>query len=143
MDARKIIMNFTVSPSLEDIEILASNVVDHMPDELNGFIESVALVIEDFPDEALETELELEDPFDLVALFRSGKEISPGIEKKSANDDDVLMLFRRPILDLWCESGEDLSALLQQIIIEELARNFDFTEDEIEDMAQRHHGALL
>lgn len=143
MDARKIIMNFTVAPSLEDIEILAGSILEHMPDELHGYVDGLAIVVEDFPDETLEAELEIDDPFDLVALYRNGKEISPGIQKKSANDDDVLILFRRPLLDMWCENGEDLSTLIHQVMIEELARNFDFSEDEIEDMAQRHHQGML
>ena len=143
MDARKIIMNFTVSPSLEDIEIMTGNALDHLPDELDQYCSDISVVVEDFPDEALESELEIEDSFDLLALYRSGREISPGIEKKTANDDDVLMIFRRPLLDMWCDSGEDLNAVLHQVIIEELARNFDFSEDEIEDMARRHHQGML
>lgn len=143
MDSRKIIMNFTVSPSLEDLEVIACNAIDNIPDELAGFLDAVGVVVEEFPDETLENELELDDPFDLVALYRSGKEISPGIEKKSANDDDILMIFRRPLLDMWCDTGEDLAALVHQVIIEELARNFDFSDDEIEDMARRHHQGML
>lgn len=143
MDARKIIMNYTVAPSLEDLEVLASGIIDHLPDELSGFIETLAILVEDFPDESLEAELELENSFDLVALFRSGKEISPGIQKKSANDDDILMLFRRPLLDMWCESGDDLSMILHHVIVEELARNHDFSDDEIEEMTARHHQGML
>jgi predicted Zn-dependent protease with MMP-like domain len=143
MDSRKIIMNYTVAPTLEDIEILAGGILDNLPDELNGFVDAIAILVEDFPDEALEAELDLENAFDLLALFRSGKEISPGIEKKFANDDDILMLFRRPLLDMWCESGDDLSVLLHHIIVEELARNHDFSEDEIEEMASRHHQGVL
>tara|TARA_B100000780_G_scaffold277365_2_gene247880 strand:- start:427 stop:891 length:465 start_codon:yes stop_codon:yes gene_type:complete len=143
MDARKIIMNFTVPPSLEDIEIMTGNALDHLPDELDQYCVDISVVVEDFPDEALESELDIEDPFDLLALYRSGREISPGIEKKTANDDDVLMVFRRPLLDMWCDSGDDLGSVLHQIIIEELARNFDFSEDEIDEMTQRHHQGLL
>jgi len=143
MDARKIIMNFTVSPSLEDIEIMAGHALDNMPDELGEYCSEVSVVVEDFADELLENDLDLDDPFDLLALFRSGREISPGIEKKSANDDGVLMLFRRPILDMWCESGEDLNSVIHQVMIEELARNFDFSDEEIEEMSVRHHQGML
>jgi len=143
MDARKIIMNFTVSPSLEDIEVMAGNALDNMPDELHEYCSEVSIIVEDFADESLESELDLDDPFDLLALFRSGREISPGIEKKSANDDGVLILFRRPILDMWCESGDDINAVLHQVMIEELARNFDFSDDEIEEMSARHHQGML
>lgn len=136
-------MNFTVAPSLEDIEVMAGNALDNLPDELDSYCAEVSIVVEDFADEGLESELDLDDPFDLLALYRSSREISPGIEKKGANDDGVLILFRRPILDMWCESGEDLNAVLHQVMIEELARNFDFSDDEIEEMSVRHHQGML
>lgn len=82
MDARKIIMNFTVAPSLEDIEVMAGNALDNLPDELDSYCAEVSIVVEDFADEGLESELDLDDPFDLLALYRSSREISPGIEKK-------------------------------------------------------------
>ncbi|MBK7361802.1 MAG: metallopeptidase family protein [Micavibrio sp.] len=72
-----------------------------------------------------------------------GKEISPGVEKKTANDDDVLVIYRRPLLDMWCESCDDLLGLLRQVMIEELGRHFDFPDDEIEEMARRHYQGML
>ena len=88
-------------------------------------------------------ELDLDDPFDLLILYKSGKEISPGVVRKTANDDDVLILFRRPILDLWCESGEDLSLLVRTAMVEELGRHFEFSDDDIEEMSERHYQGML
>ena len=140
---QKIIMNFTVPPSPDDLEAIAQDVLANLPEELLEFCDGLALQIEDIADEALEDELDLDDPFELVALFRSGKQISPGVESKVANDDDILILFRRAILDMWCESGEDLTQVVRDVMIEELGSNFDFSEDEIEDMSKRHHQGLL
>lgn len=140
---QQIIMNYSVAPSLEDLEIMTGNVLENIPDELLEFIENLSVVIEDFPDELTEAELDLDDSFDLLALYKSGNEISPGIVKKMANDDDVLMLYRRPILDMWCETGDELFTVLRQVVIEELGRNFDFSEHEIEDMTKRHHQGML
>jgi predicted Zn-dependent protease with MMP-like domain len=143
MSSKRIIMNYTVPPSIDDVEVMASEVIETLPEELLEFCEGVALVVEDFPDEALEQELELDDPYDLMALYRSGREISPGVERKTANDDDVLLLFRRPILDMWCESGDDINGVIRQVLIEELGKNFDFSDDEIEEMAERHYQGML
>jgi len=143
MNQRQIIMNFTAPPSIDDIEALASNALQTLPEELTGLCDALAIRVEEVPDEALESELKLEDPYELIALFRSGKQISPGVESKTANDEDVLILFRRPFLDMWCETGEDLNILVRQILIEELGQNFDFSEDEIDEMSQRHHQGAL
>jgi predicted Zn-dependent protease with MMP-like domain len=135
MDRQQIIMNFTVPPSSDDLEAIAKDVLASLPDELAKHCEDLGLQIEDFPDEAVESEMELEDPYDLIALFRSGSQLSPGVKSKVANDDDVLVIYRRPLLDMWCESGDDLGALVRQVIIEELGQNFEFTDAEIEEMA--------
>ena len=140
---QQIIMNYSVPPGTEEIEVMAGTVLDSMPEELLEYCEGLAIRVEDFPDEAVSEELDLENSYDLLALYRSGKEISPGVEKKTANDDDVLIVYRRPLLDMWCESCEDLIGLLRQVMIEELGRHFDFTDDEIEEMTRRHYQGML
>jgi predicted Zn-dependent protease with MMP-like domain len=139
----QIIMNFSAPPSIDDLNVIASGQLELMPDELLEHIEDLAIQIEDMPDEATESEMELDDPYELVALFKSGKQISPGVEKKSANDDDVLVLYRRPILDIWCETGEDLTSIIRDIMIEEIASNFEYSDDDIEEMAARHYQGML
>lgn len=136
--SQKIIMNYTVPPSEDDLEALAQDVIESLPEELLEFCDGLSLQIDDIPDEALEDELEVDDPFEVLAVYRSGKQIAPGVESKVANDDDLLILFRRSILDYWCESGEDLTLIMREVIIEELGKTFDFSDEEIEDMAQRH-----
>ena len=143
MDRRQIVMNFTFPPSPEDVRVIAETAIEHLPDELASFTESLTLQVEELADEALEQELDLDEPYELVALYRSGKQIAPGVERKVANDDDVLILFRRPLLDLWNETGEDINLLVRQVVIEELGQNFDFTEREIDEMTRRHHQGML
>lgn len=143
MNRQQIIMNFSHPPMADDLEALAADILESLPEEILVHCEDVTLKVEEFPDEATETDLALEDPYDLLALYRSGKEISPGIEKKQADTEDVLTLYRRPLLDMWCDTGEDLAALLRQVMIEEIGRQFGFGEEEIEDMAGRHYQGML
>lgn len=143
LDQQRIIMNFSVSPSAEDILVMAQTLFDAMPEEILEFCDELTVEIEEFPDDATEAELELEDPYELMALYKSGKEISPGVVSKVAEADDVLVLYRRPILDYWCDSGEDLTAIIREIMIEELGGQFDFTPQDIEEMIKRHHQGML
>ena len=143
MEPQRIIMNFSLPPALEDLEVMTQDVLENMPDELTEYCEDIEVVIEELPDEATEQELELDDPFEVVALFRKGSELSPGVESKSNDNDDRLILYRRPLLDYWCECSDDLSQILRQVIIEEIARNYDFADDDIDDMVQRHYQGML
>lgn len=139
MDRRQIIMNYTLPPSNDDIEVIASAALEALPEELLELCESLMIKVEDVPDETIEIEFELDDPYDMMVLFRSGKELSPGVESKVANDDDFLIIYRRPFLDYWCEQGEDINHLMRQVIIEELGANYDFDDDEIDDMVKRQY----
>ena len=143
MDRQQIIMSFNVPPAPEDLQVIAKSAIESLPEELLGLCEGLGVQVEEFPDETTEQEFGLEDPYDMVALFRSGSQISPGVESKVANDDDVLFIYRRPLLDMWCETTEDISVLMRQIIIEELGANFDFTEEEIDEMTRRHYQGML
>ena len=143
MNCQNIIMNHTVPPSLEDIEVLSTSTLEDLPEELLRHCEGIVVLVEDMADEATQEDLNLDDPFELIALYKSGKEISPGIERKAANDDDVLVLYRRALLDMWCELEEDLQSLIRQIIIEELGRCFEFSEDDIQEMSERHYQGAL
>ena len=140
---KQIIMNFSVPPSSDDFEVMAEEAQELLPEELAEFSDDLTVIVEEFPAEVTEQDLDLEDPYELLALYKSGKEISPGVERTSANDDDVLVLYRRPILDMWCESGDDLGVLIRHVMIEELGRHFDFSDDEISEMAERHYQGML
>lgn len=139
LSRHEIIMNFTTSPSLDDLAVMARQILESLPDELSASCEELGLQVEEFPDEGIEEEMDLGTPYELLALFRSGKEIAPGVQKKVANEDDVLLLFRRPILDLWCETGDDLTSLVREVVIEEIARGLEFSEDDIKEMILRAH----
>lgn len=143
MNQAQIIMHYTTAPSPDDIQVMAQDIVDTLPEDILDYCEDLAIVIEELADEALEDELDLEDPFELLALYRSGREISPGVMSKVANDDDVVILFRRPILDMWCETGEELAKVLREVIITELGRHFEFSDEEIETMANEHYQGMM
>jgi predicted Zn-dependent protease with MMP-like domain len=144
MDTRQIIMSYTVPPSTDDLQALSQATFEDLPEELLEFCEEkLQILVEEVVDEATEIELELQDPYELLALYKNGKEISPGVERKSAEEADSLVLYRRAILDMWCETCEDFSKLLRQIMIEELGRRFGFSDAEIGEMSKRHYQGLL
>ncbi len=143
MNQSRIIMNFTTPPTQDDLVELAHAVLETLPDQIYDFCDDVKIDIEEMADEAIEQELGLDDPFELLALYRSGQEISPGVMSKVANDDDIIILYRRPILDMWCETGEHISVMMRDIIVHELGVHFDFSEEEIVKMSKEHYQGML
>ena len=75
--------------------------------------------------------MELETPFDLLGLYR-GVDIGHKSTSTIANDVDMIFLYRRPLLDYWCETGEDLTQLVRHVLIHEIGHHFGLSDDDME-----------
>jgi predicted Zn-dependent protease with MMP-like domain len=119
------------APSLADLDALANRALETVPAELRRHLGAVVIRVEDFPDEDTEKEMELESPFDLLGLYRG-----VGLPRKSVSDPqphiDMIFLYRRPILDYWCESGEELYAVVRHVLIHEIGHHFGFSDADME-----------
>ncbi len=143
LERRRIVMNFTTPPGADDLHAVAVSVLDAFPDELDAFVEDMDLFIEEFaPREAMD-ELEVESEYDLLAIYRAVAEKIPGVVDKSSSDGRRLTLYRRPILDLWCDTGEDLLTLMRNVIISEIAQANGFSDEEIEALCAAAADAQL
>ncbi|MEA2783137.1 MAG: hypothetical protein QOK29_4681 [Rhodospirillaceae bacterium] len=119
-------------PSLEEIERLAAEAFETIPEELRRHIDHVAFRVEDFPDEETEREMDLESPFDLLGLYR-GVALPFRSSSLVRQGTDMIFLYRRPLLDYWCETGEPLGEILRHVLIHEIGHHFGFSD---EDMAR-------
>src|ERR1700739_1888607 len=119
-------------PSLAEIEVLAEHALGTIPRELKGQLGHVVIRVEEFPDEETEAAMGLESPFDILGLYRG-----VALPHKSVSDPrpdlDMIFLYRRPILDYWCESGEDLGRLVPNVLSDAVGHHFGFSD---EDMAR-------
>ncbi len=140
MSGQNIILNFTVPPGIDDLQALTQTVWETLPDDLSTRCAELTFEIEDMADDTTLRDYDLDDPFELIALYKSGNEISPGIESKTGDNEDVLVIYRRAFLDMWCETEDDLEALMRQVIIEELGRYFEFSDQDVQDMVEQSYG---
>ena len=118
-------------PSLADLEGLAERALATIPAELKRHLGPVVIRVEEFPDEETEEEMGLESPFDILGLYRG-----TALPHKSASDPrpqiDMIFLYRRPILDYWCETAEPLAAIVRHVLIHEIGHHFGFSDDDME-----------
>jgi predicted Zn-dependent protease with MMP-like domain len=117
-------------PSLADIEELARRALATIPQQLKKHLGPVVIRVEEFPDEQTEAEMGLDSPFDILGLYRG-----VALPHKSVSDPrpglDMVFLYRRPILDYWCETGEDLPHLVRHVLIHEIGHHFGFSDDDM------------
>jgi len=126
---------FTTPPEIADIESLAREAMALIPEELRRWASDVAVVVEDFPDDDTVEEMGLDSPFDLLGLYR-GVDLLAKSVLDAPQDVDMIHLYRRPILDYWCESGEDLRDLVRHVLIHEIGHHFGFDDEEMERIEQ-------
>ena len=121
---------FTTAPSLDDIEAIARTAFEALPDAFRILTTGIVFRVDDFPDQETVVEMGLQSPFDLMGLY-SGV---PVCEKDAGAQPvvDMIFLYRRPLLDYWCETGEDLSHLVRHVLIHEIGHHFGLSDDDME-----------
>jgi predicted Zn-dependent protease with MMP-like domain len=119
------------APSLADIEALAREALKTIPERLRVHVHDVVVRVDEFPDEDVEREMELESPFDLMGLYQ-GVSLDRRSVSDSATGVDMIFLYRRPLLDYWCESGESLAHLVRHVLIHEIGHHFGFSDADME-----------
>ncbi|HEX9790331.1 MAG TPA: metallopeptidase family protein [Kiloniellales bacterium] len=122
---------FTTPPDLADLEAQAREAFATIPSELRQYVGDVAIQVEDFPDDETLEELECESPFDLLGLYR-GVDLTRKSVTDVPEDVDMIFLYRRPILDYWCETGNDLVSVVRHVLIHEIGHHFGLSDDDME-----------
>ncbi len=118
-------------PSLADLEALARRALAGLPRRFKALLGPVVVRVDEFPDAETEAAMRLDSPFDLLGLYRG-----VALPLKSVSDPrpeiDMIFLYRRPILDYWCESGEDLLSVVRHVLIHEIGHHFGFSDEDME-----------
>ena len=122
---------YTTAPSLDDIEAMATQALELLPEAFRTQIRCVPIQVLDFPDDNLVEELELESAFDLLGLYH-GVSLAEKSTIDVSHGPDMIFLFRRPILDYWCDFDEDLFHVVRHVLIHEIGHHFGLDDDDME-----------
>ena len=128
-----------LAPDLAEIERLAERALATIPPELRRHAANVVLRVEELCDKETMKELDLESPFELSGVYR-GVDLLHESVATVRTQPDMVVLYRRPILDEWCETGEDLYWLVRHIVIHEIGHHFGFSDDDMDELLRRDDG---
>jgi len=127
---------FTDAPGLAEVEAMARAALATIPDELRRHVGDVIIRVDDFPDAETEREMNLETPFDILGLYRG-----VSLDRKSVHDTpddlDMIFLYRRPILDYWCETGEELNHVIRHVLIHEIGHHFGLSDADMDHIEEQ------
>jgi predicted Zn-dependent protease with MMP-like domain len=120
-------------PSLEDIERLARAALDRLPDPFGAHLAGVLLIVHEFAEDLILADMGIESPFELSGLY-SGRPI--GEPAQTGDMPATIHLYRRPILDEWCETGEALDHLVAHVVVHEVGHHFGLSDADMQALEE-------
>ncbi len=119
------------APSLDEFAALAEAALKALPEPFAGLSADVGIRIEDFAAEDVLDDLGIEDPFELTGLYQ-GVDLGRRSVLDSGVHPSMVFLYRRPILDEWCERGDvTLGELISHVLVHEIGHHFGLSDDDI------------
>lgn len=122
---------FNQPPSLADLDEIARHIFAELPPAFTQRCQGLVIQIEDFPTDEVLAEMEIDSPFDLAGLYQ-GIPLTEQSVSQPFSGPDMVFLYRRPLLDWWCEENLDLEALIRHVLIHEIGHHFGFSDADME-----------
>jgi predicted Zn-dependent protease with MMP-like domain len=119
------------APDLADIEAIGRSALADIPDRLRRHLSDVVIRVEDFPAAEVLKDLGLAGPFDLLGLYQ-GISMAEKSVVETPHGPDMIFLYRRPLLDYWCEGDETLGDLVRHVMIHEIGHHFGLSDADME-----------
>jgi predicted Zn-dependent protease with MMP-like domain len=119
------------APSLAEMEAMAHEILERLPDNFRTLCGGVIIRVDDFPTDEVLDEMQAESEFDLLGLFQ-------GVGLPFQSNDDVarlpnmIWLYRRPILEYWAEHEETLGHIVRHVLIHEIGHHFGLSDADME-----------
>jgi predicted Zn-dependent protease with MMP-like domain len=122
--------SFSTPPTLDDIVALADRALGSVPSHLAQNVRALSIVVEEIADDDTLDDMGMESGYDLTGLYR-GTPMHLRSANDTAQEPDMIFLYREPILLEWIETGEDLYRLVRNVLIHEVAHHFGFDDAQI------------
>ena len=120
------------APTLAELEAMAHEAYDRLPEEFRRLCGSLVIQVEDFPDDETLQEMKCESEFDLLGLFRGIGLAQDGAVPQTGQFPNMIWLYRRPILDYWAEHEETLGHLVTHVLVHEIGHHFGLSDNDME-----------
>jgi predicted Zn-dependent protease with MMP-like domain len=122
---------FAKAPSLAELETMAHEAFERLPEHFRRLCEGLIIRVEDFPTDEVLDEMRADSEYDLLGLFQG-----TGLPFQSHDDvarlPNLIWLYRRPIIDYWAEHDETLDHIISHVLIHEIGHHFGLSDDDME-----------
>jgi predicted Zn-dependent protease with MMP-like domain len=122
------------APTVEDIDALAEAALSRLPASFRRLTEGLVIRVVDFPDDETLDEMGAESEFDLLGLFRGRGLAQRGAVKETGELPNMIWLYRRPLLDFWCDGEDSLGAVVTHVLVHEIGHHFGLSDADMESI---------
>ncbi len=119
------------APTLTEFEQMAGEAWRRLPSEFRQMSQDLLIRVEDVARDEVLDELGIESPFDLMGLYQ-GVSLDRKSVMDSPREPDMVVLYRRAILDYWSEGEETLGHLVTHVLVHEIGHHFGLSDDDME-----------
>ena len=118
----------------KEFEALVDRALRRLPRRFRKRLENIAVVVEEWADEATLAEMEIEPPDTLYGLYR-GMELPRRDSSYGGVLPDVITIYRGPIQED-CETIEEMEELVMDTVMHEVGHYFGLDDDRLAEFEQ-------
>lgn len=123
----------TAAPSIDDMEAMARAAFSSLPERFRALCGEIPFVVQEFPDDDVIAEMDLQTEFDILGLFQ-GSDFAAREGFGGRPEPTMIFLYRRPILDYWAEHEITLGEVVRHVLIHEIGHHFGLSDDDMEEI---------
>ncbi len=125
-----------LAPSLDDFDRLARAAWAALPHAFRQLAGEIVFRVEDFADDEVLAEMEIEDPWGLTGLYR-GINLTQASIMAPSPAAPMVILFRRAILEEWIERGDvSLADLVSHVLVHEIGHHFGLSDGQMDALLE-------
>ena len=118
-------------PDAQRFHEIAAAAFAALPDDFRRFVEGVVFHVQDFPDDDVLDDMDIDDPYELLGLYQGVALDEKGVSS-IAHDIDRVFLYREPILDYCRETGETPEWVVRHVLVHEIGHHFGLSDEDME-----------
>jgi predicted Zn-dependent protease with MMP-like domain len=124
------------APTLAEIEAMADAAFARLPAAFRRLCDGLVIQVDDFADDETLAEMGIESEFDLLGLFRGRGLAQRGALGQTGEMPNIVWLYRRPLLDYWCDGDDMLDEVVTHVLVHEIGHHFGLSDDDMEAIEQ-------
>jgi predicted Zn-dependent protease with MMP-like domain len=126
-----------MAPSLDDLDALARAAWENLPESFRALAGNVLIRFEEWADEDVLADMEIDDPFELTGLYQ-GVDLTRASISDPAPSQPMVFLYRRAILDEWIDRGDvSLGELVAHVLVHEIGHHFGLSDEAMDAILER------